>query len=78
MGIARSTYYDTPVSTPDDTAILEAIGAICGEFEHYGWRRVRAALLQQGHGSKPQEDQTPHARTRPSAEGAPTLRRDDG
>jgi len=48
MGIARSTYYDTPVSTPDDTAILEAIGAICDEFEHYGWRRVRAALRQQG------------------------------
>lgn len=48
MGIARSTYYDTPVSTPDDTAILKAIGAICDEFEHYGWRRVRAALRQQG------------------------------
>ena len=48
MGIARSTYYDTPVSTPDDTAIVEAIGAICDEFEHYGWRRVRAALRQQG------------------------------
>ena len=48
MGIARSTYYETPVSTPDDTAILEAIGTICDEFEHYGWRRVRAALRQQG------------------------------
>ena len=48
MGIARSTYYDAPVSTPDDTAIVEAIGAICDEFEHYGWRRVRAALRQQG------------------------------
>jgi putative transposase len=48
MGMARSTYYDTPVSTPDDTAIVEAIGAICDEFEHYGWRRVRAVLRQQG------------------------------
>ena len=48
MGIARSTYYETPVPTPDDTAIVEAIGAICDEFEHYGWRRVRAALRQQG------------------------------
>ena len=48
MGIARSTYYDAPVSTPDDTAIVEAIGAICDEFEYYGWRRVRAALRQQG------------------------------
>jgi putative transposase len=48
MGIARSTYYDTPVSTRDDTAIVAAIAAICDEFEHYGWRRVRAALRQQG------------------------------
>jgi putative transposase len=48
MGMARSTYYDTPVSTPDDTAIVAAIEAICNEFEHYGWRRVRAALRQQG------------------------------
>ena len=48
MEIARSTYYETAVSTPDDTAILEAIGTICDEFEHYGWRRVRAALRQQG------------------------------
>jgi putative transposase len=48
MGIARSTYYDRPVSMLDDTAIVEAIGAICDEFEHYGWRRVRAALRQQG------------------------------
>ena len=48
MGIARSTYYDTPASTPDDTAIVEAIAAICDEFERYGYRRVRAALRHQG------------------------------
>lgn len=48
MGIARSTYYDAPFSARDDTAIVEAIGAICDEFEHYGWRRVRAALRHQG------------------------------
>lgn len=24
------------------------MAAICDEFEHYGWRRVRAALRQQG------------------------------
>jgi putative transposase len=47
MGIARSTYYETS-ATPDDTAIVEAIAAICDEFEHYGWRRVRAALRHQG------------------------------
>src|SRR5260370_5872135 len=48
MGISRSTYYETPVSTPDDTAIVEAIAVICDEFECYGWRRVQAALRQQG------------------------------
>jgi putative transposase len=47
MGIARATYYETS-ATPDDTAIVEAISAICDEFEHYGWRRVRAALRHQG------------------------------
>jgi putative transposase len=30
------------------TAIVEEIVAICNEFEHYGWRRVRAALRQKG------------------------------
>jgi putative transposase len=48
MGIARSTYYDRPEIGVDDTAIVEAIAAICDEFEAYGWRRVRAALRQQG------------------------------
>ena len=48
MAIPRSTYYDAPVSTPDDTAVVEAIAAICDEFEYYGWRRVQAALRQQG------------------------------
>ena len=48
MGIARSTYYGAPLALSDDTAIVEAIVTICGEFEFYGWRRVRAALRQQG------------------------------
>jgi HTH-like domain len=48
MGIARSTYYDAAPAPTDDTAIVEAIAAICEEFECYGWRRVRAALQQQG------------------------------
>jgi putative transposase len=48
MGISRSTYYDAPVPAPDDTAIVEAMVAVCDEFECYGWRRVRAALRQQG------------------------------
>jgi putative transposase len=48
MGIARSTYYAPPSATLDDTALVAAITAICDEFEAYGWRRVRAALRQQG------------------------------
>ena len=48
MGISRSAYYDAPVSAPDDTAIVQAMSAICDEFERYGWRRVQAALRQQG------------------------------
>jgi len=47
MGISRSTYHDRPEKLTDDTAIVEAIATICDEFEHYGWRRVRAALRQQ-------------------------------
>jgi putative transposase len=48
MGIARSLYYDQPEIAADDTAIVEAIAAICDQFEAYGWRRVRAALRQRG------------------------------
>jgi putative transposase len=48
MGIARSTYYDRPECAADDTAIVEAMSAICDEFEFYGYRRVGAALRQQG------------------------------
>jgi putative transposase len=48
MGIARSTFYDEPTHAADDTAIVAAMAGICDEFEHYGWRRVQAALRQQG------------------------------
>ena len=48
MGIARSTFYDEPTVAQDDTAIVEAIAAICDEFEFYGWRRVRAELRHRG------------------------------
>jgi putative transposase len=47
MGIARSTYY-ADGAAGDDTALVEAIASICDEFEAYGWRRVQAALRQQG------------------------------
>lgn len=48
MGIARSTFYDVPRIAFDDTALVEAMAAICDEFEAYGWRRVHASLRQQG------------------------------
>ena len=48
MGVARSTLYARPSGADDDTAAVEAISRICEDFEQYGWRRVRAALRQQG------------------------------
>jgi len=48
MGIARSTYYDAAPAPTDNTAVVEAISAICDEFECYGWRRVRAELRHRG------------------------------
>lgn len=48
MGISRSAYYDAPTGAPDDTAIVEAMSAIRDAFERYGWRRMQAALRQQG------------------------------
>ncbi len=48
MKVARSTFYAEPSTADDDTAVVEAISRICDDFEHYGWRRVRAALRQRG------------------------------
>ncbi|RUU25954.1 transposase [Mesorhizobium sp. M6A.T.Ce.TU.016.01.1.1] len=48
MDLARSTFYDRPERPADDTAIVETMFAICDEFEFYGYRRVGAALRQQG------------------------------
>jgi putative transposase len=47
MRIARSTYYGS-AAPADGAAIVQAIAVLCEEFECYGWRRVRAALRQQG------------------------------
>jgi hypothetical protein len=46
-GIARSTCYDPPARAADDTALVEAIAAICGEFEAYGSARARPDWHQQ-------------------------------
>jgi putative transposase len=48
MGLARSTYYDRPSRPADDTALVEALFAICDAFEFYGYRRAGAALRQAG------------------------------
>lgn len=48
MGLARSTFYDPAPATLDADAVLTRIGAICDEFECYGYRRVGAALRHQG------------------------------
>ena len=48
MGIARSTYYNEPKGSADDTALVEAMHAIKDEFEAYGWRRMQAALRHRG------------------------------
>ena len=48
MGQPRSTYYDSPVTQADETEVAARIAAICDEFETYGYRRVGAALRNQG------------------------------
>jgi hypothetical protein len=47
MGLSRSIFYDPPPATLDPGEILARIGAVCDEFECYGYRRVGAALRHQ-------------------------------
>jgi putative transposase len=48
MGLSRSTFYDAPLVPIAPSELLVRIGAICDEFECYGYRRVGAALRHQG------------------------------
>ena len=48
MGIARSTYYDKPSMSIDDTALVETMVTISESFEAYGYRRMQAALRHRG------------------------------
>ena len=48
MGLRRSTFYDAPSGAVDDTEIVRRMQTICDEFETYGYRRVGAALRQNG------------------------------
>jgi putative transposase len=48
MGLPRSTFYGAAPARFEDSELLARIGAICDEFECYGYRRVGAALRHQG------------------------------
>ena len=48
MGLARSTFYDKSPVSLGDGELVARVGAICDEFECYGYRRVGAALRHQG------------------------------
>ena len=49
MGLARATFYDAaPLPRPAEAELMSRIGTICDEFAGYGYRRVGAALRQQG------------------------------
>ena len=48
MGLARSTYHDTPALDDRDVEVLARIKAVGEEFEAYGYRRICAELRHQG------------------------------
>ena len=47
-GAFTIAFYDTAPASLDADVVLTRIGAICDEFECYGYRRVGAALRHQG------------------------------
>src|ERR1700752_202758 len=47
-GLVRSSYYDVATTPVSDAELVGLIRVICDEFECYGYRRVGAALRQQG------------------------------
>jgi putative transposase len=48
MSLSRSTFYDRPPAPVAPDELVARIGVICDELECYGYRRVGAALHQQG------------------------------
>jgi len=48
MGLARSTFYDAPGEPVDDADLVARMAAICDVLACYGYRRIGAALRQQG------------------------------
>lgn len=71
MAIWRSTCHAEPKRAADATARVEAMHAIKDAFEACGWRRMQAALGQQGwvvnHRTRkrPKREPAPHAHRRP-------------
>ena len=55
MGLARSTFYDVAPVPLEPAELVARIGAICDEFECYGYRRVGAALRHPGRRGEQQE-----------------------
>jgi putative transposase len=47
MGLSRSTFYDSALTVLGAGELLARIGAVCDEFECYGYRWVGAALRHQ-------------------------------
>ncbi len=49
MEVARSSFYDAPSADPvDDTALVERMYAIQGDFPAYGYRRITAQIRADG------------------------------
>jgi putative transposase len=48
MGLARSTFYKAASEELDETALVERMHAIRGEFPAYGYRRITAQLRAEG------------------------------
>ena len=48
MGLARSSYYKAPLEALDETALVERMHAIRGEFQAYCYRRITAQLRAEG------------------------------
>ena len=78
MGIARSTYYDTPPMQRVTTRLIVAeMKAICDEFEAYGYRRVGAELRHRGMVVNPKKIRRLMREHDAAIQAAPAFHRDD-
>jgi len=49
LGLARSSYYELPESTPERRRMRQQIVALSQKHPRYGYRRVTALLRRNGH-----------------------------